>query len=299
MERIDAVKRKISSAEDLLSIVKSMKVLAAVSIRQYEEAADSIQNYFETIESGLQILLRDQPLLPLSLTRLKKDGKSAVIVFGSGQPMCGQFNESLASYLADRFDRFLEATPDKIVAIGERMAASLDNLKIAVDARYPVPVSVSAINERVQELVLEIERWYTEEEYRSVVLFNNRPVTESSFVSVRHQLLPIDRSWLERLEKREWPTKVLPTYSMDSQVLLSELIRHYYFVTLYKSYAESLSSEFGSRLAAMQMAEKRIDDRLVKLNAQFRERRQAGITEEILDIISGFEAIEGEKQKLQ
>lgn len=290
MQRIEAIKRKIKSADDLLSIVKTMKVLAAVSIRQYEEAADSVRQYFETIEMGLQILMRDHPELPDPLTR-KEEGKLAMIVFGSGQPMCGQFNEVLAAYVADRLNQNLEEEPGKIAAIGERIADSMKNHGMRVDGQFQVPVSVSAINERVQEMVLEIERWYSEQGYQSVLLFNNRAVTESSFIPVRHQLLPLDRSWFERLSTKAWPTRMLPAYSMDREVLLSELIRQYFFVTLYKSYAESLSSEFGSRLAAMQVAEKRIEEEQLKLNALFREKRQAEITEEILDIISGFEAL--------
>jgi F-type H+-transporting ATPase subunit gamma len=68
-------------------------------------------------------------------------------------------------------------------------------------------------------------------------------------------------------------------------------IRHYLFVSLFRAFAETMASENASRLAAMQGAEKNIDERLVELNAQFHQQRQMSITEELLDIVAGFEAL--------
>jgi F-type H+-transporting ATPase subunit gamma len=74
---------------------------------------------------------------------------------------------------------------------------------------------------------------------------------------------------------------------------LGALIREYLFVSLFRACAESLASENASRLAAMQRADKKIDELLEDLNGEFHRLRQSGIDEELFDVISGFEALSG------
>jgi F-type H+-transporting ATPase subunit gamma len=79
--------------------------------------------------------------------------------------------------------------------------------------------------------------------------------------------------------------------------LFMSLIREYLFVSLYRAFAESLASENASRLASMQNAEKNIEERLQELNGQFHRQRQMTITEELLDIVAGFEAMKEKPKK--
>jgi F-type H+-transporting ATPase subunit gamma len=81
---------------------------------------------------------------------------------------------------------------------------------------------------------------------------------------------------------------------MDRERLFSALIHQYLFVSLYRAFAESLASENAARLAAMQNAERNIEERLGELNRQYHQQRQTAITSELLDIVSGFEALRGE-----
>jgi F0F1-type ATP synthase, gamma subunit len=75
-------------------------------------------------------------------------------------------------------------------------------------------------------------------------------------------------------------------------------VRHYLFFSLYRAFVESLASENASRLASMQMAEKNIEEHLNELSAQFHRRRQSAITSELLDVVTGFEAITGEDHRI-
>jgi phosphoenolpyruvate synthase/pyruvate phosphate dikinase len=104
-------------------------------------------------------------------------------------------------------------------------------------------------------------------------------------------LLPVDEEWLKRLRAKSWPTRILPTYTMDWDSLFSALIREYLFISLFWAFAESLASENASRLASMQAAEKNIEEQLSELKRQFDPMRQMAITEELLDIVAGFEAL--------
>ena len=98
-------------------------------------------------------------------------------------------------------------------------------------------------------------------------------------------------NWLRRLKQQKWTGSSLPIFTIDRNKLASALFRQYFFVALYRACAESLKSESTSRLAAMQMAEKNITERSDGLNMQFNQQRQTTITEELLDIVAGFEAL--------
>ena len=95
--------------------------------------------------------------------------------------------------------------------------------------------------------------------------------------------------------KREkpWTSRSLPQFSLPAEKLLSSLVRQQMFIKLFSACAESLAGEHASRLMSMQVAEKNIQERLETLTANYRQQRQGQITEELLDVVSGFEALRG------
>jgi F-type H+-transporting ATPase subunit gamma len=92
-----------------------------------------------------------------------------------------------------------------------------------------------------------------------------------------------------------WPTGNLPEVMGSGTATLRAFIREYLFVSLFRACAESLASENASRLAAMQRADKNIDESLEDLNGKFHRLRQSGIDEELFDVVSGFEALSAKK----
>jgi F-type H+-transporting ATPase subunit gamma len=105
----------------------------------------------------------------------------------------------------------------------------------------------------------------------------------------------LDDTWRRKLAGLPWPTGNLPEVMGSGTATLRALIREYLFVSLFRACAESLASENASRLAAMQRADKNIDDLLEDLNGAFHRLRQSGIDEELFDVISGFEALSVDK----
>jgi len=99
-----------------------------------------------------------------------------------------------------------------------------------------------------------------------------------------------------RLGQVGWPTGTLPEVMGNGSTTLRSLIRSYLFISLFRAWAESLASENASRLAAMERADKNIDELLESLNGSFHRLRQSGIDEELFDVISGFEALVGTGQ---
>jgi len=113
----------------------------------------------------------------------------------------------------------------------------------------------------------------------------------SSYEPVDKRLLPLDHAWQSKIATVPWPTKSVAEVIEGPAPALPAFIRGYIFVSLFQACAESLAAENASRLAAMQRAEKSIDDMLVDLNRKFHRMRQELIDEELFDVISGYEAL--------
>jgi len=122
-------------------------------------------------------------------------------------------------------------------------------------------------------------------------LFYNRPTSGAVYEPVSQRLLPLDEDWLRKLAEHPWPTGNLPEIIGDGTSALRALISEYLFISLFRACAESLASENASRLAAMERADKNIDELLENFHGAFHRLRQSGIDEELFDVISGFEAL--------
>jgi F-type H+-transporting ATPase subunit gamma len=122
-------------------------------------------------------------------------------------------------------------------------------------------------------------------------LFYNRPTSGAVYEPVSQRLLPLDEVWRRGLAALPWPTNNLPEVIGGGTATLREFIRGYLFVSLFRACAESLASENASRLAAMQRADRNIDELREDLNRTFHRLRQNGIDEELFDVVSGFEAL--------
>ena len=286
METLDALRRRIESAQDLHGIVRTMKALAAASIRQFERSVEAIGVYSQTVENGLRILLQDLSA-PDEDVYIRHASGTLAIIFGSDQGMCGQFNENIVSFALREPN---EANQIQI-AVGMRAAARLQEAGSSFAEMFPVPSSVDGINPAVQSLLLTIESLRARKSLEKVILYYNRPVSGASYQPTRAQLMPVDMEIFRAPEAEPAVSNSLPTYSMARPELLSALLRQYLFAQLFRAYAESLTSENASRLMTMQAAEKNIDERLAELNIFYHGQRQGQITSELLDIVSGVEAL--------
>ncbi|HEY9649368.1 MAG TPA: F0F1 ATP synthase subunit gamma [Coleofasciculaceae cyanobacterium] len=290
MLSLEALKQQIESTQDLQSVVKTMKTLAAASIRQYERAVESLANYNRTIEMGLQILLQEQSTLqglPVS-----SNHRLGAIIFGSDQGLCGQFNEQIAAYAIAQLHQLSMPSAERfIIAMGSRIIPPLETAGLDVATSFSMPSTIAGITPMVQVLLLQIEAWRSQQQIERVLLVYQQPHSNTAHAPCTLNLLPLDRQWLEKLRQEPWCTRVLPMFTMEWSQLFAELIRHYLFVSLYRAFAESLASENASRLISMQVAEQNIEERLEAYNTAFQQQRQSIITEEILEIVSGFEVL--------
>jgi F-type H+-transporting ATPase subunit gamma len=291
MQTIESLKRRIKSAGDLLSVVKTMKALAAVSIRQYQKAVESLDDYNRTVEMGLQIVLKDR-MSNLTQTKASAVKKTGAIIFGSDQGLCGQINEQICIFALDDLKaQGVKKENRKVLAVGSRIADYVEDAGQPIDELLNTPGSAAGITPLVQEIIMIIEEWHFKNNLDYFVLYYNDYISGSNFQPCRVQLLPVNQDWIKDIARKKWDSKSLPIYRMDGDRIFSSLIREYLFVSIYRAFAESLASENASRLASMQNAEKNIEEQLQDLHAQFHRTRQMTITEELLDIVAGFEAL--------
>jgi F-type H+-transporting ATPase subunit gamma len=268
-ETTASLRRKISGAGDLQSVVRTMKAVAASSIGQYEKSVRALADYYRTVELGLSACLREIGPAPLIAERKRQTVASAIgaVVFGSDQGLVGQFNDVVADYAVETLAA-LAAKPE-IWAVGERVHARLADAGLPLLGCFTVPNSVKAITPLVGQILMESETRRSQGEVAELYLFYNRPTSGPVYAPVSQRLLPLDESWRRKLAELSWPTGNLPEVMGGGTATLRALIREYLFVSLFRACAESLASENASRLAAMQRADKNIDELLEELNRTF------------------------------
>lgn len=289
-DSIASLRHKIASAQELESVVRTMKAMAASSIGQYENAVRSLDDYYRTVQLGLTACFQQDTLSGAMPNKLRHNKvEIGVIVFGSDQGLVGQFNEVMVEFV----ENTLHPLPgDKTIwAVGERIQSRLKDSTLELAEGFSLPNSISAITALVAQILLEIEAQQARGAFDLVYLFHHRPQAGSIYTPVSQQLLPLDQLWRQQLATTQWPTNNLPEVMPNREQTLSALVREYLFVSLFRACAESLASENASRLAAMQRAEKNIDELQEDLSRTFHRLRQSGIDEELFDVLSGFEAL--------
>ena len=302
MEELERLKRKVENATELQSIVKIMKAISAANIREYGQAVESLEAYESTIEMGLQILMRSRledrsDVFPKSGGKAEKS-KLGAVIFGSDQGLIGKFNENISSFALSRMNEMEKEFGFKersTVAVGERVVARLEEAGQKIDNYFSFSGNVQGVTKVMQNVLVKIEQWRLEGGVDQIVLFYNRPVSGSSFDPQMVYLYPLDVKWLESLAGKKWRSKTLPTFTMNPDRLFASLVNQYLFITLYRAFVESLASENASRLMSMQLAERNIEEHLHELTVQFQRQRQTAITSELLDIVTGYEALTGGK----
>ena len=287
-----SLRRKIDSAGELQAVVRTMKALAASSIGQYEKAVRALADYYRTVELGLGVCLRESEPAALMVAREGRPGASAIggVVFGSDQGLVGQFNEVVADHALKTLAA-LPGTP-QVWAVGERVQGHLADAGLLLMGLFTVPSSVQAIAPLVGQILVESESEmrHSQGEVTELYLFYNRPTSGAAYAPVSQRLLPLDDNWRRTLAALPWPTRNLPEVMGGTTTTLRALIREYVFVSLFRACAESLASENASRLAAMERADRNIDELLENLHGTFHRLRQSSIDEELFDVISGYEA---------
>jgi len=301
-ESTAGLRKKITAAGDLQSVVRAMKAVAASSVGQYEQSVRALDGYYRAVELGLGACFRESgtPFHPLQVSMQANPKKEAdqisALVFGSDQGLVGQFNDVVADFAARELAPF--SSKIKLWAVGERVRERLSGMNLA--GSFRVATSIQAVTPLVAQILMKCEKDLNQAEGNELHLFYNHPTSGSEYIPTSLRLLPLDESWLQNIRKlsssrKELPQIIGPTggSAETNTATLRAFIHEYLFISIFRACAESLASENASRLAAMQRADKNIEELLDDLNGTFHRTRQNNIDEELFDVVSGFEALKG------
>lgn len=288
MQGLQGIKNSIDSAGNLQSIVGTMKAHASSNINQFQNAARASLEYRRVLDMSLYVVLSQEDDIP-TLDVVDK-GNVLHVVFGSDHGLAGRFNERISNFALEEIPNNED---NKIIVVGQQIFQRLYN-DFDIYKTFMQPQTTDSISTMVNRLLLEMDELRDNMVIEEIKLYYNRPQDDATFVEESEILFPINLSELA-YDNIKWESNRVPTYFEERDKIISDLIRQYFFITLYRAFCFSLASENTSRLTSMQSAEKNIEERLEELNYEYRRERQNSITSELNDVISGFKAIRGSK----
>lgn len=283
MKSLQSMKKSIESTSNLYSIVNTMKAHASTNIIQFQQASNASMAYRLVLDKALYVVLKKVP--DTNMDTPSKKGRKIYVVFGSDHGLCGRFNERMITY-ADQVIRHEEKAI--IFVIGQQVVSRLDET-FPVTESFSVPQTTDGVTSAVQQLLVSIDEMRNREKISEILLLYNKPSGKTDFDETTEKLFPLNPKELWR-ESLGWDSNSLPTFYMDGEILLQDLLQQYFFITLYRAYCYSLVAENESRISSMTSAKKNIEEKLEEQQSQYKQIRQNAITEEILDITSGFMA---------
>ncbi|MBZ0187269.1 MAG: F0F1 ATP synthase subunit gamma [Candidatus Obscuribacterales bacterium] len=150
----------------------------------------------------------------------------------------------------------------------------------------------------ITDIIKELSRVIAFKPQTQVRLYYNRLEKGIGLSLVSMRLLPLDEDWYRDYRSRPWSSPVIPQVIYNDREILAALTQQFLFVELFKAGAEAIMAENAARLRYMEQAEKKIEDMLDELTMEIRRTRQKDINNELLDIVSAYEALLEPQQKL-
>lgn len=292
METLQDLDRKIQMANDLLAVVKTMKTLASVNIRQFEQAVVSLDAYVDIVNMAFRVFLHD---MSGEIPQQKLSGREIFICIGSDQGLCGQFNEKATLHLLERMQSAEQPREGAAVwSVGERMHAAVEDLFGAPERTFPLPSGLSEMGMAVEPLLNALQDEVLPERGSKVSLCYNRPEQAGRYDTIIELFFPLFEKQQGSLFRKSWPRNTLPLLMGETNAFFGELVRQYLSISFYRALALSMAAENAARMASMQAAEKNIREMGETLNARFRRERQEQITRELFDVVAGFETLAGQ-----
>lgn len=285
MESLEVLDKKIKTAGDLLSVVKTMKTMAAVNMRRFEQAAEAMGGFGEVLELAWRYLFAG----PAGARSVSFHTEETIcLVIGSDQGMCGQFNEVIAREAAE----LLKGEKGDLVfwSSGERVRASLEGFGISSKAHFALPAGVEAVSDRVYEVVTAAAAEHEQSGGVRLLVAANVPTGAARYEPQIMQAFPLSPERMAELVAAGKPNRCLPMLTAEEGVLFRDIFRLHVFATLYAAFGRSMAAENAARLASMQSAEKNIMELADDLSGRRSRTRQEQITSELLDVVVGFEA---------
>lgn len=298
METLDNLKKTLDTSKSIKQVVSTMKALSGANIKKYEKIVKILYTYKSNVELALQAVMMHNDKININELEFigqskNKKANNLVVIFGSNQGLCGRFNDKIANFLIDDIENI---DNNKVIVVGERLSMLLSNTKLKIFKTIPVPNSIENISNTIYELLSIIEKEIENKTINKVFLYYTANDDTMNGTLTKNRLIPIDKKILENAQKKVWPTNNIPYWQIDTKILIVDLLKQYIFVGLNDALVNSIASEQKNRLLTLQNAENNINDLIRTKNLEYNQKRQSTITNELLDVVTGYSVSKKKKK---
>ena len=286
MQSLETIRHQVASMSDLFDIVGTLRAIAAIRVQEAQAALPGIRTYSDSVADGLaqaaNLLDEGGQVRAAGIEDHRYAHDRLLILFTSEHGFVGGYNE----VLLDRAAAEAEASGAALFVVGSRGLMLADERGLPVAGSTPMATHQSGILKLARSLVAEVYRRVSERGVRQVAIAYARAETAIASDVALRTLLPLDLSHFTHGDSR-----VEPLHSLPPGVLTEKLVEEYVMAELAHVATEALASENGARLKTMDSAHENIDEKLKELRQREHQMRQEQITLELLDIVSGAEAM--------
>ena len=295
---LEALNKRIKTTTDLREIVSTMKILSSVSIAPYETALESLTEYSQTIRDAFWGFMLNSDFSVPKDKKIDSPHYLAVLI-GTDNGLVGKFNRDVLMFAQNYFtEQQIDLNNVTYLCVGKRLGAiTQTTVGPKLYGTYAVSNSLKEIGSIASTLLFKIHEVISKTQTTKVLVFHNQKTTAQPQMPKVSQLMPLPYDELIQLKKDKWTGKSLPMVPDDTQSMLSGLMHEYLTVILTGGITASLAAEHYTRMINMQQAEKNIDKSLEEMNLAYQQARQTQITDELIDIVSGAEAIKSKKKQ--
>ena len=293
MPSLKAIRKRIASVKNTRKITAAMKLVAGARLRRAQEAIIAARPYAQRMHEVVAELAArvgaQSGELAHPLLALRDEKRVAIIQLSSDRGLCGGFNSNLSRrterFVFDNADRFSEVT---LHIVGKKGREYFKRRKVKLGHEWPAPVSSAGAEERAREIAHVATTSFLAGDVDAVYLVYNEFKSAMSQRVAVEPLLPVV------------PTKLDEAHGINDfkyepsrDELLSHIIPLDIEVQIFRALLESIASEFGARMSAMDSATTNASDMIGRLTLDFNRARQAAITKELMEIVGGAEALKG------
>ena len=291
MASLDDLKKRISSVKSTQKITKAMKMVAAAKLRRAQESAEKGRPYSEKMNNIILNLsngISDIENAPKLLSGTGEDKVHLCVVMTSDRGLCGGFNTNIIKKAKIFFQKILdEGKTLKIITVGSKGFDQLkrvygDNIIERISFKDSKNVNYFDAD-KVGKIVIEK---FEKKEFDVCTIFYNQFKNVITQIPQEQQIIPLNTS-----EKAENSSEDNYEFEPEEDEILSNLLPKNISTQIFKAMLENSASEQGSRMSAMDNATRNAGEMVDKLTIEYNRSRQAAITKELIEIISGAESL--------
>ena len=291
MPSLDDLKKRIKSVKSTQKITKAMKMVAAAKLRKAQENAEKGRPYSQKMQNIILNLTRsisDPQNAPKLLVGTGTDKTHLCVVLTADRGLCGGFNSNICKLAKSSFKKILsEGKNLKIITVGSK---GLDQIKREYEKYIVKKFSFKdkkQITFKEAEIIgNEIINLFKKNEFDKCILFYNNFKNVITQIPQAQQIVPADKTPIKENEE-----SLSYEFEPEEDEILEDLLPKNISTQVFKAFLENAASEQGSRMTAMDNATRNAGDLVDKLTINYNRSRQASITKELIEIISGAESL--------